>query len=96
MTDLLAAMLAGDDASSAAVYACGPPAMLDAVAQLCLEGGVACELAMEARMACGFGACYGCAVPNPAGEGYIRLCVDGPVLRAGAAGRRRSAWRPDQ
>jgi dihydroorotate dehydrogenase (NAD+) catalytic subunit len=32
-------------------------------------------------MACGFGACYGCAVPNPDG-GYRRLCVDGPVIRS--------------
>ena len=35
-------------------------------------------------MACGFGACFGCAIPNPNGEGYIRLCVDGPVLSAPA------------
>jgi dihydroorotate dehydrogenase electron transfer subunit len=82
VTDLLGAMLAGDDAGSAAVYACGPPPMLDAVAALCGERGVACELAMESPMACGYGACFGCAVPNPGGEGYIRLCVDGPVIRA--------------
>ncbi|HEX5761737.1 MAG TPA: dihydroorotate dehydrogenase [Solirubrobacterales bacterium] len=84
VTDLLAAMLAGDDATSAAVYACGPPQMLEAVADLCTDRGVACELAHEAPMACGFGACYGCAVPNPGGDGYIRLCVDGPVIRLGA------------
>jgi dihydroorotate dehydrogenase electron transfer subunit len=80
VTDLLAAMLEGDDASSAAVYSCGPPAMLEAVARLCAERGVAVELAMEAPMACGYGACFGCAVPKPDG-GYIRLCVEGPVLR---------------
>lgn len=82
VTDLLATMLTGDDAGSAAVYACGPPPMLDAVAALCGERGVACELAMESPMACGFGACFGCAVPRPGG-GYIRLCVDGPVVRVG-------------
>jgi len=82
VTDLLAAMLAGDDASSAAVYACGPPQMLDAVGSMCVEAGVACELAMESPMACGYGACFGCAVPKPDG-GYLRLCVDGPVVRAG-------------
>jgi dihydroorotate dehydrogenase electron transfer subunit len=80
VTDLLEAMLKGDDAGSAAVYACGPPPMLDAVAALCAERGVACELAMEAPMACGYGACYGCAVPRPDG-GYMRLCIDGPVVR---------------
>ncbi len=85
VTDLLATMLAGDDAAGAAVYACGPPPMLDAVGEMCADRGVAAELAHEAPMACGFGACYGCAVPRPDGDGYIRLCVDGPVLRVGAA-----------
>ncbi len=84
VTDLLSTMLTGDDATSAAVYACGPPAMLDAVAQLCESRDVACELAMESPMACGYGACFGCAVPKPDG-GYMRLCVDGPVL-SGPAG----------
>lgn len=80
VTELLAAMLEGDDAASAAVYACGPPPMLDAVGALCTGAGVPCELALESPMACGFGACFGCAVPRPGG-GYLRLCVDGPVLR---------------
>jgi dihydroorotate dehydrogenase electron transfer subunit len=83
VTELLAQMLAGDDAGGAAVYACGPPPMLAAVDALCAERGVACELAMESPMACGFGACFGCAVPKPDGDGYIRLCVDGPVVRGG-------------
>lgn len=79
VTDLLLTMLAGDDAESAVVYACGPPAMLEVVRVLCAEHRVACELALESPMACGFGACFGCAVPKPEG-GYIRLCVDGPVV----------------
>ena len=82
VTDLLAVLLRGDDAGSAVVYSCGPPAMLEAVRQLCAAAGVACELAMESPMACGFGACFGCAVPRAEG-GYMRLCVDGPVV-AGA------------
>ena len=81
VTDLLGAMLAGDDAASAAVYACGPPQMLDAVGAMCVDRGVPCELAMESPMACGYGACFGCAVPKQGG-GYLRLCVDGPVVRA--------------
>jgi dihydroorotate dehydrogenase (NAD+) catalytic subunit len=85
VTDLLAQILQGDDAGSAVVYSCGPPPMLDAVAALCKEHGVACELAHEAPMACGFGACYGCAVPKPGGDGYMRLCVDGPVIRLGTS-----------
>ncbi|HVV90051.1 MAG TPA: hypothetical protein VHB53_06115 [Solirubrobacterales bacterium] len=80
VTDLLLPILAGDDAASGVVYACGPPAMLEAVRALCAEHGVAAELALESPMACGFGACFGCAVPKPGG-GFLRLCVDGPVLR---------------
>ncbi len=85
VTDLLATMLAGDDATSAVVYSCGPPAMLDAVAALCDARDVACELAMESPMACGYGACFGCAIPKPEG-GYHRLCMDGPVMRPSAGG----------
>jgi dihydroorotate dehydrogenase electron transfer subunit len=81
VTDLLAVLLEGDDTAGAAVYACGPPAMLEAVRAMCAAAGVAAELAMEAPMACGFGACMGCAVPVAAG-GYMRLCVDGPVVNA--------------
>ena len=80
VTDLLEVALKGDPAT-AAVYACGPPAMLEAVRVICANRGVAAELALEAPMACGYGACFGCAVPLASG-GYMRLCVDGPVVRA--------------
>ena len=60
------------------VLACGPEPMLDALAAL-VPGA---QLAHEAPMACGYGACYGCVVPRDGG--YVRLCVDGPVLRAAA------------
>jgi dihydroorotate dehydrogenase electron transfer subunit len=76
-----AVLLEGDAARTAAVYACGPPAMLETVRALCMERQVGAELAMEAPMACGFGACMGCAVPLAAG-GYARLCTDGPVVKA--------------
>jgi dihydroorotate dehydrogenase (NAD+) catalytic subunit len=85
VTDLLLPILAGDDASSAVVYTCGPPAMLDAVRALCESHDVPVQIAEESPMACGFGACFGCAVPKPGG-GYMRLCVDGPVLACGPAG----------
>jgi dihydroorotate dehydrogenase (NAD+) catalytic subunit len=78
VTDLLTTMLAGDDANSAVVYSCGPPAMLEAVSALCEDHGVSYQLAEESPMACGFGACFGCAVSKPNG-GYLRLCVDGPI-----------------
>jgi NAD(P)H-flavin reductase len=76
VTELLAAQLQAG--RGVTVYACGPPAMLEAVRALCEEHGVPSQLAMESGMACGFGACYGCVVP--ARDGYVRLCVDGPVL----------------
>ena len=79
VTDLLAVLLEGDDAAGAAIYACGPPAMLEAVRLMCADAGIACELAMESPMACGFGGCFGCAVPLAEG-GYMRLCIDGPVV----------------
>jgi NAD(P)H-flavin reductase len=79
VTDLLAAELGEDP--HATVYACGPPPMLEAVRALCAARGVPAQLALEAGMACGFGACFGCVVPTREG-GYVRLCVDGPVLDA--------------
>jgi dihydroorotate dehydrogenase electron transfer subunit len=64
------------------VLACGPEPMLRAVAALCPDA----QLAWEAPMACGYGACYGCAVEI---DGRLqRLCVEGPVLDAS---RTRSA-----
>jgi dihydroorotate dehydrogenase electron transfer subunit len=77
VTDLLAAELDEDD--HVVVYACGPPPMLESVRSMCAERQVPSRLALESGMACGFGACFGCVVPLRAG-GYLRLCVDGPVL----------------
>ncbi len=80
VVDLLEASLDADP--RAVVYACGPPPMLEAVRALCAHRGVPAQLAMESGMACGFGACFGCVVPTR--DGYVRLCLDGPVLDAGA------------
>jgi dihydroorotate dehydrogenase electron transfer subunit len=81
VTDLLAQELDADPHTT--VYACGPPPMLEAVRALCEARGVPAQLALEAGMACGFGACFGCVVATRDG-GYVRLCVDGPVLDAAA------------
>jgi len=56
------------------VLACGPEPMLEAVRALAPDA----QLAWEAPMACGYGACYGCAVEL--GGEWKRLCVEGPVL----------------
>ena len=58
------------------VLACGPEPMLHAVRDLCPGA----QLAWEAPMACGYGACYGCAVEIDGA--WKRLCVEGPVLAA--------------
>jgi dihydroorotate dehydrogenase electron transfer subunit len=78
VTERLATEL--DNDQRATVYACGPPQMLEAVRALCAEREVPAQLAMESGMACGFGACFGCVVPTR--NGYVRLCVDGPVMDA--------------
>jgi NAD(P)H-flavin reductase len=78
VTDLLRAELGCD--RRAEVFACGPPQMLESVRALCAELEVPAQLALESGMACGFGACFGCVVPTR--DGYVRLCVDGPVLDA--------------
>lgn len=59
------------------VLACGPEPMLEAVRRLAPDA----QLAWEAPMACGYGACYGCVVEI--GGTLKRLCVAGPVLRFG-------------
>jgi NAD(P)H-flavin reductase len=70
VTEPLAALASHD------VLACGPEPMLEAVRALAPDA----QLAWEAPMACGYGACYGCAVEV---DGELkRLCVEGPVLAA--------------
>jgi dihydroorotate dehydrogenase electron transfer subunit len=58
------------------ILACGPEPMLEALAAV----APGAQLAWEAPMACGYGACYGCAVEVDGR--YKRLCVEGPILAA--------------
>jgi NAD(P)H-flavin reductase len=76
VTDLLESLL--DERQDIAVYACGPPPMLGAVQATLARHGVPGQLALEAPMACGYGACFGCVVATT--DGYRRVCVDGPVF----------------
>ena len=67
------------------VHACGPMPMLRAVAQLCIQSGVPCEVSLEERMACGVGACLGCACKTKTADGeekFLHVCKNGPVFRA--------------
>ena len=65
-----------------AVLACGPEPMLKAVAALCKERGVPCQISLEQRMGCGVGACVVCSCMTVRGgeEFYARVCKDGPVF----------------
>ena len=65
------------------IMACGPMDMLMCVAGIADRMNIACQLSIESVMACGMGACLGCAVPA-AGDGghYLHACKDGPVFDA--------------
>ena len=68
------------------IFTCGPPGMLAAVARMAERFGIACQTSVEANMACGFGACMGCAV-EARSDGldpkYKLVCKDGPVFDSG-------------
>jgi dihydroorotate dehydrogenase electron transfer subunit len=69
----------------ARIVACGPPAMLAAVARIAGDHRVPCEVSLENQMACGFGACFSCVAPiiQPDGTTDLRrVCVEGPVVSA--------------
>ncbi|UCG39444.1 MAG: dihydroorotate dehydrogenase electron transfer subunit [bacterium] len=76
VTDLLKAAGSGEDRH---LYVCGPNAMMGAVLGLSGGRGLSAQYSLEARMACGFGVCSGCAVKVTSG-GYVRACREGPVF----------------
>ena len=64
------------------LYGCGPLPMLAALAALAAQRAWPAALSAEQWMACGVGACMGCALPRADGRGYFRACSDGPVFDA--------------
>lgn len=65
------------------ICACGPMPMLKAVADIAEKYGIPCQISIETIMACGMGACLGCAVKNTANtDRYDHVCIDGPVFDA--------------
>lgn len=70
------------DKDFTAILACGPKPMLRGVAQVAEKHGIPCQVSMEERMACGVGACLGCAIPMADGS-MKHVCKDGPVFSAG-------------
>lgn len=67
-----------------AVFACGPTPMLKRIAEICKKNSVYCEISLEERMACGIGACLGCACKTKRNdeEYFAHVCKDGPVFKA--------------
>ena len=88
VTDLLEGDLEAhpSQADSLVVFACGPKPMLKAAAAITMGRGIACQVSLEANMACGLGACQGCAVPADREQerSYFHVCQDGPVFPAEA------------
>ncbi len=85
VTDLLEEELKSGRNDRPEVYACGPRAMLKAVAELARKHAAPCQLSVEERMACGVGACMGCACRTRDERGihhFKQVCVDGPVFDA--------------
>ena len=73
----------GYDPPETMIYACGPRAMIGALGRLLNENPIRCQVSLEERMACGLGACLGCAVAVRGDGGkreYRRVCKDGPVF----------------
>ena len=65
------------------VFACGPEAMLKAVAETLKKSGNRNGfLSLEKRMACGFGVCLGCVQKTSPAAKYRKVCTDGPVFPA--------------
>ena len=63
------------------IYSCGPPGMLKTMSEISKKYDLSCQISLEGSMACGVGACWGCAVRLNNG-GYKRVCIDGPVFDA--------------
>lgn len=60
------------------IYACGPNAMMKAIAEKAKEAGIFCEVSLENLMACGFGVCLCCI--EPTNRGNVCICTEGPVF----------------
>jgi len=65
------------------IFACGPSPMMKAVAGIAEKENISCQVSLETMMACGMGACLGCAVEKKeSSDKYLHTCLDGPVFDA--------------
>jgi dihydroorotate dehydrogenase electron transfer subunit len=91
VTQLLQDVAGGMQQKPVMLYACGPLAMQRHVGAWALTNGVDAQLSLESLMACGIGACLGCALPaispdapDSTEDHYVHVCKDGPIFPAGA------------
>ena len=68
------------------LFTCGPKAMMSKMADISSSRNIPCQFSLEASMACGLGACLGCAIraQESSGRDYVHVCKDGPVFRTEA------------
>ena len=81
VTEPLAPVIEGLHPGDTLMYSCGPTPMMKAVAALAAKADISLFVSLEEFMACGTGACMGCAV-EIRDRGYLRVCYDGPIFRA--------------
>ena len=79
-----------EDKSKYKIFACGPPAMMEAIKIFADKDNIICDLAIETIMACGIGICQGCTVElnltsssqDSYREKYALACIDGPIFKS--------------
>lgn len=81
VVDLVAELLSKGNIPRPKIFACGPTAMLRAMRNFVIAGGIPCEVSLEGPMGCGFGICQGCPVELLGEERkYALMCKDGPTF----------------
>ncbi|MFH1397205.1 MAG: dihydroorotate dehydrogenase electron transfer subunit [Candidatus Omnitrophota bacterium] len=80
VSELLEQQLLAFSPQLSTIYACGPKPMFKEVCWVGKKYRLPVQVSLEEHMACGIGACFGCAVDTK--EGYKRVCKEGPVFRA--------------
>jgi dihydroorotate dehydrogenase electron transfer subunit len=89
ITQMFEEIMAAGDFRPFELYSCGPLAMQYHVAAWALSNDTLAQLSMESIMACGIGACVGCALPaatpgDPESDAFVHVCEDGPIFSAGS------------
>lgn len=89
VTQLLEQIVSEEAITFGELYSCGTLAMQYNVARWTVQHNVAAQLSLESLMACGVGACLGCALPSAGSdseqnEHYVHVCQDGPIFKPGS------------